>query len=155
MVDEEFNILKKIGLTYQESKVYVSLLELGEAQTGALCIKTKIASSNIYKILETLKNKGLVSTRIKNNIKIFIPSSPEAIYDIFLDKEREIENQRSEIKEIIYKLKNVTAKKEINSNYKYFEGLSGIKSMWLEINNKMSPKVFQIHSALIYVIKNS
>lgn len=148
MVDEEFNILKKIGLTYQESKVYVSLLELGEAQTGALCIKTKIASSNIYKILETLKNKGLVSTRIKNNIKIFIPSSPEAIYEIFLDKEREIENQRSEIKEIIYKLKNVTAKKEINSNYKYFEGLSGIKSMWLEINNKMSPNyIIKIHTA--------
>ena len=63
-------ILAKIGLTTQESRVYLALLELQEAQTGQLCKFTKIASSNIYKILDALMKKGLASYRVQNNIKI-------------------------------------------------------------------------------------
>ena len=148
MIEEEFNILKKIGLTYQESKVYISLLEMGESQTGALCIKTNIASSNIYSILESLMSKGLVSYRIKNNIKTFMPSSPEILNELFLKKQKEIEGERLKIAELASDLNKMQSKTETNPNYKYFEGLSGIKSMWHEINETMnSSHIIKIHTA--------
>lgn len=131
-------IFKKVGLTRQETKVYLSLLKLQEAQTGKLCKHTNIASSNIYKILETLMKKGLVSYRTQNNIKVFMPSPPEVLNDLFLEKQKRLEEERKAVNNLISSLKIEKSKKEPLSNYKYFEGLTGIKSMWHEINSLMN-----------------
>ncbi|MEE9525383.1 MAG: helix-turn-helix domain-containing protein, partial [Candidatus Woesearchaeota archaeon] len=125
--------LKKVGLTTQESRVYLKLLTLQEARTGLLCKETKIASSNIYKILDSLIKKGLVSYRVQNNIKVFMPSSPEALNELFLKKEKKLEQERKEINQAIAKLKTKKITSPPESNYKYFEGISGIKAMWHEI----------------------
>lgn len=132
------DIMGKIGLTSQESRVYIGLLELEEARTGKLCKHTRIASSNIYKILDSLIEKGLVNFKVQNNIKIFMPSSPEVLNDIFLEKQRKLDEERKEVNDLISSLKVIKLKKEPYSNYKYFEGLVGIKSMWHEINSSMN-----------------
>ena len=72
-------ILSKVGLTGQEARAYLALLELQQAQTGPLCKFTKIASSNIYAILDSLMQKGLVSYRVQNNIKVFMPAPPDTL----------------------------------------------------------------------------
>ena len=132
-MDEEFqDILAKIGLTKQESRVYLALLKLQKAQTGLLCKETKIASSNIYTILDSLKDKGLVSYRILNNIKVFMPAPPETLNELFLEKQRKLEEERQEVQELISKLK-ISKINEPESTYKYYEGVSGIKGMWHEI----------------------
>jgi len=133
-------ILEKIGLTKQESKVYLALLELQQAQTGKLCRFTKIASSNIYNILDSLIKKGLVSYRMQNNIKVFMPSPPETLNELFLEKQRKLDKERKQVTELISNLKKKEVKQQPQSNYKYFEGIVGIKSMWHEINNNMSKK---------------
>lgn len=130
MIEEE---LRNIGLTRNEAKVYLSLIELGEARTGALCEKSKIPSSHIYGILEKLMEKGLVSYKISNNTKIFMASAPEALNTIYLKKQDELEKQRENIQKIIADLKKIPKRQETISNYKYFEGLSGIRSLWYEI----------------------
>lgn len=130
-------ILGKIGLTKQESRVYLALLELQEAKTGLLCSYTKIASSNIYKILESLIKKGLVSFRIQNNIKIFMPSPPESLNELFLEKQRRLDEERKEVTKAITELQKRDIKERPQINYKYYEGISGIKAMWHEINSKM------------------
>lgn len=130
-------ILGKIGLTTQESRVYLALLELQEAKTGHLCAFTKIASSNIYKILESLMKKGLVSYRIQNNVKVFMPAPPDALNELFIEKQRTLEDERKQISEVISKLKKRPLSKEPYSNYKYYEGMAGVKSLWHEINTIM------------------
>jgi len=142
------NILTKIGLTKQESKVYLSLLELQEAQTGALCKHTNIASSNIYQILDSLAKKGLVSYRMQNNIKVFMPSPPETLNELFLEKQKKLDKERKQITELISNLKKTEIKKEPYSHYKYYEGMLGIKSMWHEINSTMTKEsTLKIHTA--------
>ena len=137
-MDKIEETLRKIGLTMQESRVYLALLDLQEAQTGMLCKHTKIASSNIYQILESLMEKGLVSFRVQNNIKIFMPSHPETLNDLFLEKQRKLDEDRKEVNDLISSLKIKKLEKEPYSNYKYFEGLTGIKSMWHEINGTIN-----------------
>ena len=131
-------ILGKIGLTKQESRVYLALLELQEAKTGLLCSYTNIASSNIYKILESLIKKGLVSFRVQNNIKVFMSSPPESLNELFLEKQKKLEEERKDIAKAIAELKKRELKEKPQTNYKYYEGVSGIKSMWHEINSKMN-----------------
>lgn len=141
-------ILEKIGLNNQESKTYLTLLSLKESKTGPLCKETEIPSSNIYKILDNLIAKGLVSYRVQNNIKIYIASNPESLNNLFLEKQKELENERLKIKELITHLKITKPEEEPYSNYKYFEGLLGIKSMWNEINEKInSNHIIKIHTS--------
>lgn len=139
MIDTE-EVLKKIGITRQETKVYLALLELQEAQTGKLCKYTKIASSNIYNILDSLMKKGLISYRVQNNIKVFMPSPPEILNELFLEKQKKLDQERKEVAEIISNLKKTELPKEPYSNYKYFEGIIGIKAMWHKVNQEMNPE---------------
>lgn len=142
-------ILGKIGIASQESRVYMALLELQEARTGLLCSYTRIASSNIYKILESLIKKGMASFRVQNNIKVFMPSPPESLNEIFREKQRKLEEEQKELSSAISELKKIELEEKPQTNYKYYEGIPGIKSLWHEINSKMGKE----HTAMIYTGK--
>ncbi len=142
-----YDLFAKIGLTKQESNVYLSLLELREAQTGKLCKQAKIASSNIYPVLDSLIHKGLASFKVQNNIKVFMPSPLETLNDLISEKQKKLEQEREELGKVIMGLKAKEKQKEQKANYKYFEGLAGIKSMWHEINSSMSREdVFRVYT---------
>ena len=129
-------ILKSVGLTNSEAKTYRALYELQETKTGELCKHTTIASSNIYRILDQLISKGLATYRVQNNVKLYAPTSPEALNDLFLDKQNKIEEQRKHVRNLIDKMKTRKTEEPI-SKYRYYEGLQGIKSMWHDINQYM------------------
>ena len=141
MIYEIKELLQKIGLTKQESKVYVALLQIGEAKTGKLCSYTNIASSNIYGILESLIKKGLINYRVENNIKVFMAANPETLHQIFEKKQEELEKEKNMLPSLISNLKKFKSVGEPYSNYKYFEGIVGIKSMWHEINEVMKEEI--------------
>jgi len=137
MEEKYLESLKKVGLTKPEAKAYLGLIELKESQTGALCEKSKIPSSNIYSILDSLIKKGFVSYRMQNNIKVFMPSNPEIIKDIFKEKQKNLLEEGKEIENLIEGLKFKQGEKEAFSRYKYFEGMSGIRAMWIGLTEEL------------------
>ena len=132
------NILEKVGLSGMEARVYLGLLKLKETQTGELCKEINIASSNIYKLLDSLIKKGLVSYRVQNNTKVFMASPPETLNELFLDRQKKLDEERKEVTELISKLKVKEVIEEPQSNYKYYEGINGVKAMWNEITSKLN-----------------
>ena len=64
----ELELLKEIGLTDSEIKVYIALLELGSSSKGPIVDKSHVASSKIYELLEKLMQKGLVTQVLKSNV---------------------------------------------------------------------------------------
>ena len=128
-----------VGFTQNEAKTYLALIELGESKSGKLCKYLNIASSHIYRILESLIKKGVVSVKISNNVKIFRPNDPSTLNELFIKKQYELEQQKMTIQQTIQVLKKLPKQKETFSDYKYFEGVSGIRAMWLEINELLVP----------------
>jgi len=141
--------LQKLGLNKAEAKTYLALLRLKESKTGVLCEKTNIPSSNIYSILESLMKKGFATYRIQNNVKVFLPSDPEILEEIFDDKQKEIEKERKEIKELIKNLKSEHNVPLALSGYKYFEGLQAVKSVWFELTEELE-KIPKNETIVIY-----
>src|SRR3990172_2100439 len=70
-------ILKQTGLSENESIIYELLLDLGVAKAGEVAKKSPLKRSLVYKILEDLTKKGLVSQITKENKKHFQVEPPD------------------------------------------------------------------------------
>ena len=125
-------ILEQIGMSKSEIKVYFALQELGISKVGPILDKSKVPNSKIYLLLNRLIERGLITSTIKDNTKIFIAESPNRLLDYIEKKKEELNKEKDEIKKI---LPNLLAKqKQISGNSsKVFEGRKGIYSAYEDV----------------------
>lgn len=124
--------LEELGLTANEAKVYLALLETGETKTGALVKKTSLHRVQIYDALESLIQKGLASYVIKENIKYFSPADPKAIL-AFLEEKEEL--AKSLLPELELKQRLSLKKQQVA----VYEGIKGLKSAMNNMLKELSP----------------
>ena len=125
-------ILEKIGLTKNEVKIYLKLLELGLTTSGAIIKKTGIHNSKVYDGLERLANKGLVTHVIISNTKNFKAVSPDRLLDFLEDKKNNINEEETEIKKIIPQLKLLQQLKTDDTQAEIFQGWKGLETVFNE-----------------------
>ncbi len=121
-------LLEEIGLTKNETKVYLSLLKIGVTTTSALIKDTGINTSKVYESLERLLKKGLVSYAIIKNKKHWVGESPKKINEFLDEEKKKIEDKEQLSKQIIPKLLSL---KNLNKSpviYSVFEGIKGVKT---------------------------
>jgi len=75
--------LKELGLTDNEVKIYLALLEHGILNPTKLAEKTGLHRSYVYDTLERLMEKGIVNTVLINNKKNYQAVDPKALREIF------------------------------------------------------------------------
>ncbi len=124
--------LKKIGLTGNEIILYLSLLELGSSTTGEIIKKSGLHSSRVYECLEKLQAKGLVSYVVKANRKYFEATNPERLVDYLEERQKQIEEEKTEVKKIIPEL---IAKHKITKPIQEANIYSGYKGIRSLLNN--------------------
>jgi len=118
--------LEGIGLTKNESIVYLTLLKTGTSKTGRILNSSGLNSGKIYEILESLKKKGLVSESIINNIKLFSAAPPLQILKWLDIKKEEIISEEEAIKKELPQLDMLRKEgvKEVKAvTYTGFEGI--------------------------------
>ena len=71
--------LEKLNLADKEAKVYLALLELGEANIQRISNKSKIKRTTVYDVIEDLKEKGLVGTSKRKKRNYFFAENPRVI----------------------------------------------------------------------------
>lgn len=140
-------MLVDAGLSAPEARTYLALYEVQESQSGRLADAAAVPTSKIYAVLQQLAEKGLVSHRLQNNIKIFQAAPPDALVAIITAKEQELAAQKIRIAEAISRIKQRTPIEPPISHYKYYEGINGIKSLWNEIQERMHDDTLLIHTA--------
>ncbi len=128
-MSEVIEELKRIGLTYGESRVYLSLLETGSSTVGPIVKKSGVAYSNIYEILQRLIGKGLVSFIIKNKTKYFQAANPEYLKEYLEKKEKEIEQNKKTLDVILPKIQEMQKIKPEQEAEVYI-GINGLRSAY-------------------------
>ncbi len=122
------NILEEIGLTTNETKVYLALNEIGNSTIGPIVDKANISNSKIYIILEKLIKKGLVSHSLVNKIKHYKTADPERLLDFLEEKKKKIKDEEDKIKSILPKLLSQKNTEGKDKEVEVFEGFNGLKS---------------------------
>jgi HTH-type transcriptional regulator, sugar sensing transcriptional regulator len=126
--------LEEIGLTRNETRIYITLLEIGKAHIGEISEKTRMHRRTIYDCLERLIDRGLVSFILEGKTRYFAAVNPQKIKEILKEKESRIENILPNLFELVNKSKHKTEA----TIYKGKEGLKNI----MEDLVKSKPKIW-------------
>ena len=128
-------ILRKIGLSPGEIKVYSALLDLGSAPVNHIHEKIGIERRNIYDILNKLIEKGLVTYTEENKKRTFQITNPNKLISYIEEKKKELELTKNTLSREIPALisRFDTKKQKINADT--FRGPEGIKAVWEDMLN--------------------
>lgn len=121
-----------LGLTGNESKVYVTLLELGNSRVAEITENCGIHRRNVYDSLSRLMEKGLVSFVTVNNKKVFSPVNPKRFLEIIDEKEYNLANLRKKFNLIVPELE-LMKKFRDSHDVRFFKGAEGLKSVFEDI----------------------
>ncbi|MBU0980222.1 MAG: hypothetical protein KJ709_05420 [Nanoarchaeota archaeon] len=99
MQPEKIETLGQLGLTKNEAKVYLALLRLGSATAVELTKQSKVHRVNVYDTLERLSEKGLISSILQANKRIYEAASPEQLGQLLQEKEELLEQIMPSLKQ--------------------------------------------------------
>jgi sugar-specific transcriptional regulator TrmB len=120
------NELRNLGLSGNETKIYLFLLRHGEKTTGPIIKETGIANSRVYESLNALIEKGLVTYKRKKRGKYFRAANPSKLLENEEEKLKKIES-------LIPSLKAMRSKEEEKTDVAIYEGFEGFKTAFKKI----------------------
>lgn len=123
-------LLRKIGLSEGEIKVYSVLLHFGLSSVNKIHEKTGIERRNIYDILNKLIGRGLCTYSMENQKRLFQISHPQKIMDYVADKKNELEKVENEVKKELPHLANQFNSRLPDIYSEVYRGPEGIKAIW-------------------------
>lgn len=124
--------LEEIGFSKNESKVYLTLLDLGSSPAGLIAEKSRVYRTNVYESLKRLIEKGLVSYIYKGKQKYFQAEDPHKILEI-------LKNKQESFKKIL-PLLSINNSDKNKEKVSIFEGLNGIKAILDDIIKEKEEK---------------
>ena len=105
---EALPLLEDFGLAGDEARVYVGLLRMGSGKVSEISHFTNTDRVKGYKILETLRNQGFVTSTLSSPI-LFSANEPKLIFDEILKKKKnkiqQLEKNHIRLIEILENLK--------------------------------------------------
>lgn len=120
--------LRDAGLTENEEKIYLALIEIGPSQAGRISRKTGLHRRTVYDVTETLIQKGFAGYILENNKRVFSAVNPKRIIDSIEQKKNQLLPFISELSQKF----NSTKKKESTNFYKGKNGLKMVFESQLE-----------------------
>jgi len=133
-------ILKEIGLTDSEIKVYLALLELGSSKKGPIVKKAAITSSKIYEVIDKLIERGLAGYVVKDKVKYFNAAPPSRIKDYLKEKENQIKQQENELDKLLPSLELKQKLTEKGTDAEVYRGWRGMQTVYNNLLESLKPK---------------
>ncbi len=122
-------ILKDLGLTNNETEVYLTLIRLGSVTVNVIAEKSGLHRQACYDALDRLLEKGFVSFVTKNNSKHFSGVHPEKILSYLKEKE-------DNFKLVLPELLNLVKTPKEDTSVEVFKGSGIVKTIMRDITNE-------------------
>lgn len=140
--------LEKIGLTPEESEVFVALLE-GHQTHQAISKATDINRTTVYRIVDSLVAKGLAHELTTDEGRRVASADIFAVELLITEQELTIRDKRVALDKVLELAPAFQPNPETNFSVKTFYGVTGLKQMlWNELKTKGELVMFAYHSSL-------
>ncbi|MBT3464213.1 hypothetical protein HOD20_08470 [archaeon] len=131
------SVLWNLGLTKNEIKIYLTLLDEGSSTAGIITEKTGIHRRNVYDSIERLIEKGIVGYIVVKGRKHFEAVDPKYFNRFFQEKKEFIDDQKKEFLKIYPFLEELYTKSKGKQEVTFYRGIEAIK---LLLNNILDIK---------------
>ncbi len=123
---ETMEILKKVGFTTNESRIYLALLQLGESTVQPIAQKAGLQRTYCYDILDELIEKGFVAYAERRGRRRYSATQPKIIKRILMDKIKELDP-------VLPELEGLYQQAPARPKVRFFEGKEGVQAIYNEI----------------------
>ena len=69
LVEDEAKLFTNLGLTYLQTKVYLTLVNCGEATAKRIAVDANIDRPDVYRVIDGLVKQGFIEKRIQNPVR--------------------------------------------------------------------------------------
>lgn len=115
--------LEEIGLSKEESAIYLALLKLGGSIASVVAKETGIKRTTVYALLKSLANKGFVAMYYRKNKQLYYAEKPQRVAEYFESKIRNFT-------EIIPALESIGKKQVQISGIRLIETVNELKKFY-------------------------
>lgn len=126
------NKLKKVGISAKESKIYITLLEIGPSSVLQISRSVDIPRSSIYPIIESLSQKGLIRVEMSGMKDLFAAESPQILRNC-------LEQQQKALDLAIPELENLRHQETSKNTIKFYQGKAAMKSAYENLLQSLKP----------------
>lgn len=131
-------IFTSINLSLGESIVYEYLLKNGESPAGEMIKKTPLKRGLVYKILDSLVDKGLVIEKTsipskkqgRRKISHFLPNHPEKLREFIENEKKKLDKAKNTLEANMPALISDFNLASGKPGVRFFEGIEGIKKCY-------------------------
>lgn len=137
------NALEDIGLSLKERKVYLELLKIGTGKAGILAKKTELNRTSVYDVLESLRQKGIISSYSKGSQTVFSASDPNRLLE-YLEQEKAeqaalIEKRQHRLAELMPQFVSLQDIAPTRPKVRFFEGEKGMREAYEDTLTSREP----------------
>jgi sugar-specific transcriptional regulator TrmB len=123
--------LEELGLTPNEIKIYLCLLQLGPSKAGGIVKSSGCQNSVVHLTLGKLVASGLVSYSKESNVKMYQANDPKYLLNLADEKRKRLESLVPELEKI---RKNFDLPEA-----EIYQGLTGLKNMCYKLIEDSKP----------------
>lgn len=116
-----------LGISEDEVKAYLHLLEAGPATASALARTLGKPRPSMYGYLSRLQEKGLVSESSRSAVKNFAAEPPEKVMLLFKQKIEELESHQKEYRRLLPELQNKIPSRVSRPKFQIYDGEAGLQ----------------------------
>lgn len=139
--------LEAFGLPKEQARVYMELLRLGPSKASDLSPSFDWSRSKIYRVLEDLIGRGVVTKTIKSPT-VFHPAPPQDLFEL---RRREIETKLDRVRSLRRELQG--ALEALKGSYdetehRFFTHLEGAENIWASLRELFARAKRSVHVAI-------
>lgn len=129
--------LSNLGLSFEESQVYMALLEEGEMTVLEISRAKKISRTTVYRIVERLAAAGLAEETIQHKTRIWTPVSVQKLELLVKEQESKATYLRELLPDLQALLPALESINHAGMQIKIYKGQKGIEQLlWNQLKEE-------------------
>jgi len=123
-------LIKQIGFTENEAKLYLQLADMGKSTAQILAKRSNVPRTTVYSVLEGLVARGLVSEERKQATTFFVANPPTSLLRLVQREQEELKSKEKAIKLLVEEIKPFFKAKLFSlPRLQFFEGSAAVENM--------------------------